>query len=172
MFRISIIRETQTLRNKTAIVTNYVVTQSHHSVNEGDGDHQPVNPKPQEQQNGLAYKDMSDFLYFTATIIFFVLQVAGSCFIPSVDLIFEFVGVICVNCMSFLFPSIFYLTASKKYHANRINTLKSFNSTSDWGVIKRNKCLEMSSYVHIVLGVICFFAGMFNNIHGLVSKHE
>ena len=171
MFRISIIRETQTLRTKTAVVSNYV-TKSHHSVNDGDGEQESEAKNNNEDvaQNGLAYKDMSDVLYYSATIIYFLLQVAGSCFIPSVDIIFEFVGVICVNCMSFIFPSILYLTATKRYHANRVTILKSFNSMTEAALIKRNKCLEICAYVQLVLGIICFFAGMFNNIHGLVAK--
>ena len=62
---------------------------------------------------------MSDYWYYSGTIAYFGLIIIGSCFIPSVDEIFEFVGVICVNCMAFLFPSFFYLKASKLYHGDR-----------------------------------------------------
>jgi len=58
---------------------------------------------------------MSNTAYYVTTILYFTLTVVGACLIPSVDIIFEFVGVICVNCMAFMFPAVFYLTAAKKY---------------------------------------------------------
>ena len=66
----------------------------------------------------LEKAEISSFTYYVSTIIFFTVTVIGACVIPSVDIIFEFVGVIGVNCMAFLFPAVFYLTASKRYHKN------------------------------------------------------
>jgi hypothetical protein len=111
---------------------------------------------------------MSSFYYYTSTIIYFGLILVGSCFIPSVDVIFEFAGVICVNCMSFLFPSFFYLHASKRYHASREQTLQSFTKT-EGHPIQRNLLLEFCAWFQIGLGVVAFVAGMFNNIHGLIN---
>ena len=112
--RITVIRETQTLRNKTALVSNF---------NAGSTVNDTMEAAKEPAQNGLAYKDMSSFYYFTATIIYFLLTVAGSCLIPSVDEIFEFIGVICVNCMSFIFPASFYLSATTRYRSSRESVL-------------------------------------------------
>ena len=77
---------------------------------------QKLAQKQEEGEGGLAYKDMKDSYYYASTLLYYSLMVVGSCLIPSVDEIFEFVGVICVNCLAFMFPSTFYLTASSRYH--------------------------------------------------------
>ena len=92
-------------------------------------------------QQGLAYKDMQPKYYYSITILFWGLILIGSVFIPSVDEIFEIIGVVCVNCIAFLFPGFFYLSASKKYHAsNRTETLSKFEPGQSY--IARNKVLE------------------------------
>ena len=104
------------------------------------------------------YKDISNFLYYTSSLSFFGLTVVGSCFIPDVDIIFEFVGAICVNCMAFIFPAVFYLTAT-----NRIQ--KEMGSKAP----PRRKFLECTAYLKLVLGTVAFCAGMFNNIYGIIN---
>jgi len=62
---------------------------------------------------------MKDSYYYGASLAYFGLIVAGSILIPSVDEIFEFVGAICVNGLSFIFPAIFYIVADSRYKFNR-----------------------------------------------------
>jgi len=162
--RITIIRETQALR-ATAVLNDFAA-ESRDSINQAG-----QNPD-QEVDDGLAYKDISNFLYYTSTCMFYGITVAGSCLIPSVDEIFEFVGVICVNCVAFMFPSIFYLTASRRYHAHRTQLVEGFGGDSSTQKIKRNKCLEACCYAQITIGAIAFVAGMFNNIHGLIDTDK
>ena len=69
-------------------------------------------------KEGLAYFDMKPVYYYGGTLIMYGTIVAGSIFIPDVKLIFEFVGLICVNCLSFIFPSLFYIFANKHYYRN------------------------------------------------------
>ena len=54
---------------------------------------------------------MADSTYFLATITLYCLTVLLACIIPDVDVIFEFVATISVNCLSFIFPAVFYLMA-------------------------------------------------------------
>lgn len=75
---------------------------------------QPVN-EDDEEDGGLAYLDMKDKYYYGATLTYFFIIVFGAITIPSVDTIFEFVGSICINCLSFFFPGIFYLFANWRY---------------------------------------------------------
>lgn len=60
---------------------------------------------------------MPDSTYFIATITLYCLTVLLACIIPDVDVIFEFVATISVNCLSFIFPSVFYLMAKNKYES-------------------------------------------------------
>lgn len=114
----------------------------------------------------LAYKDMNSFYYYLVTFIYYILCVLGSVFIPKIDVIIEFVAVICVNFMSFIFPSVFYLTASKNYHSRRVNIIESF---SEGMPSKRNKCLELASWGQILLGIVYFIVGFYSNIYGIIN---
>ena len=150
------------MRTGTALVSNY------NARSNRDPSLGPLKETDEEGgKTGLAYKDMSPFYYYFATITFYVLAIAASCIIPDVDLIFEFVGVICVNCMAFLFPGVFYLTASKRYFAKKRTTS---NFMPEVNELKRNKCLEFTAYVKIFAGIIVLVAGMFNNIHELLEE--
>jgi len=156
--RITIIRETQTLRKTAALGAVDPLRESEGSINQKA-------KEVGEPMDGLAYKDMKDSYYYSSTIIYYALIIVGSCLIPSVDEIFEFVGVICVNCLAFMFPSTFYLTAVKRYHKNNSALLNP-------AVTKRNKCLEATAYFQIAFGIVVFCAGMFNNIHGLIDTSK
>ena len=70
-----------------------------------------------------------------------------------------------LNCLAFMFPSTFYLTAVKRYHKNNSALLNP-------SVTKRNKCLEATAYFQIAFGIVVFCAGMFNNIHGLIDTSK
>ena len=80
------------------------------------------------------YKDMSNCLYYTATLSFFTTIVFGSCVVPNVDIIFQFVGAICSNCMAMIFPALFYLTAVKRAQKDVTQETP-----------PRKKCLEYSA---------------------------
>lgn len=94
---ISIVRETQSLRQETKTVDPASM--------QGD-------------ENSLAYKDMKDSYYYVATIIYFAIIVAGAIVIPSVDQIFEFIATISVNALGFIFPAVFYFIGHKKFAYN------------------------------------------------------
>lgn len=113
----------------------------------------------QKDEGGLAYKDMSNCYYYLATILYFGATVAGSCFIPSVDEIFEFVGVICVNCLGFIFPAVFYLVAASRYRKLYPHS-------------KRRTCLEAAAWIQLIFGILVVGFGMFNNIYGLIHPHK
>ena len=72
-----------------------------------------------EDEGGLAYLDMKDQYYYGGSLIYFFIIVFGAITIPSVDTIFEFVGSICINCLSFLFPGSFYLIANARFRLSR-----------------------------------------------------
>ena len=57
--------------------------------------------------------------YYGATLTYYFAIVLGSILIPSVDVIFEFVGAICGVALGFIFPASFYIYANQVYPENR-----------------------------------------------------
>ena len=122
-----------------------------------------------DDDNQLAYKDMSDVYYYVATIIYFAIIVAGSILIPSVDQIFEFIATISVNALGFIFPSVFYFVAQAKFPQNIEGKTKS----RKWQVTKsQNQWMMISSITQIILGVLAFGFGMFNDIAGFIVHED
>jgi hypothetical protein len=74
-------------------------------------------PPSQEQA------EMADSLYYLATISYYGLAVFGACVIPDVDIIFEFVAAVCINCLTFIFPSVFYLKARKMFPESQSSSI-------------------------------------------------
>ena len=97
------------------------------SLNEKNASQEHIAPVIVDD-GGLAYKDMNDVYYYVGTIFYYGLAVFGSCVIPAVDEIFEFIGTICVNCIGFIFPAIFYLSASRRYYRKREGLLSAHNN--------------------------------------------
>jgi amino acid permease len=156
MSKISIVRETQTLRkveNEDKLVDDLGNLAA---INDGN----------------LAYKDMKSIYYYAFTLVYYVIILAGAIFIPKIDTVIEFVGVICVNCMSFIFPSMFYLSASKNYQKNRANLVKNFSPDFEGLVQKRNMTLEVISYATLGMGAVYFVIGFYNNIYGIVNNES
>ena len=71
------------------------------------------------EDDGLAYKDMKNSYYYGATLAYYFTIVLGAIVIPSVDVIFEFVGAICGVALGFIFPATFYIYANRVYPENR-----------------------------------------------------
>ena len=98
-------------------------------------------------------QDMSESLYYFGTIIYYGLGVFGACVIPDVAVIFEFVATICVNTLTFILPSVFYLKARKQYPDSQ-----------------SSRVLVVCSYIQFSMGIIAFVAGMFDNIYGIIKN--
>lgn len=108
----------------------------------------------------LEYKEMNDCYYYFATIGFQAVVVFAACSIPHVDIVFNLVEVICVNCICFFFPALFYLIAAHKKQVRNENQRLLGKSIND---IPRNKTLEWCSYITFILGVIAFTLGAIDN---------
>lgn len=106
---------------------------------------------------------MNPVYYYSATIIMYVLVVLGSIFIDNVSLIFEFVGLICINCLSFIFPAMFYIYANKQYYKN-LKITDAF--------IEPNMTLIGTAWLQLLIGVVAFVLGMINNIKGIIDDHN
>ena len=109
--KITIVRETQSIRvNKNAV--------GKYTIGGGDTGDATSQTDPKTVDSSLAYKDISNKIYYPVTLLYFGLMILGAIVIPAVDIIFDFVGAITVNCVAFIFPSVFYLLARKVFKNN------------------------------------------------------
>ena len=69
----------------------------------------------QAQQDGLAYKDMNDSLYYASTLTLFILEAACAILIEDVTTVFGLLGAVAVTCLGFFFPGIFYIFSQMRF---------------------------------------------------------
>lgn len=112
----------------------------------------------------LAYKDMKDLYYYSATLIYFIAAILGACFIPEIDIIFEFIASITVNFMGFILPSMFYIKADSMQRKKRENLVGQHNDEQPY---QTNKVLLASAYLQLLLGLGAFVVGITNNVLSL-----
>ena len=91
----------------------------------------------------MAYKDMKDSYYYTATILLFLFEAALAIAIPDVEIVFNFVSAIAVSCLGFLFPAAFFLGAERQFKI-------------DEELRQKNKYHRIMAYIHLVLGIVIF----------------
>ena len=185
--RITVVRETQTIRQTSKIFTIIRDDDAQHpggiksrqSVNKSlDKSACSDEEKKGNGQDGLAYKDMKALYYYSGTLIYFGLTILGSCVIPDVDIVFEFIGTICVNALTFIFPTMFYLMAKRKFK-DRIPILNKFiddeqssgmRRSNCWSFLDDEKFLTICCYINFSIGCVAFVAGMTNNIYGIIDE--
>lgn len=125
--RVSFVRETASLIN-LAMMTSKL----HQEENELN-----------RQNEGLAYKDMKDCHYYSATIFLFLFEAGMAIAIPDVEIMFNFVSAIAASCLGFLFPAVFFLGAERQFQV-------------DEETKKRNSYHRVMAYFHLVLGIFIF----------------
>ena len=69
----------------------------------------------EEADKAADYKDMNPKIYYTVTIILYIIVVSCACMMDDIGVIFEFIGAICCSCLLFIIPGSFYLIAHKKF---------------------------------------------------------
>lgn len=99
------------------------------STNNNDDD-ESVDGEDQVVSTGLAYKDMKDCYYYTASILCLASICFLACVVPNVSIVFNLISIISCNCTSFFFPSIFYITAAKRYYFSRNSLLEDHNNNT------------------------------------------
>lgn len=70
----------------------------------------------ENQQDTNFYGDISFKAYFVTTTIIVLTQLVGACTIDFINKIVPWTSIISTNCIEFLFPSLFYLVALRRYH--------------------------------------------------------
>lgn len=72
------------------------------------------------EEAAMDYKYMNESYYYSATIILFLLEAILAIIIPDIDIVFNFVSAFAVSCLGFLFPSVFFIYAEKKFEINKL----------------------------------------------------
>jgi len=101
---------------------------------------------------------MKNVYYYSATLILFGLQILISIFVNDVTAVFDFVAAIAVSCLGFIFPSVFFLTASKRY-------LKDGHKKS-YGYER------FLSYLNLFLGIVAFILGILSNVVTILQSSD
>ena len=102
----------------------------------------------------MAYKTMPMCLYLFATLGYYVVIIIGAISIPSIDIVFDFVGAIAITSIAFFFPAYLYPRAVKKFNV----PIK--------GEVATNMKL---SCIFMVVGVICMSLGIFSTVYAIYS---
>ena len=68
--------------------------------------------------NGLAYKDINVYAYYAVTLLLYFLIVLMGSTLPSVDIVFDFLGCVTVDAIGFVMPAVFYLKGREIYAKN------------------------------------------------------
>ena len=117
---VSTVRETQTLMAVIRSSKKDGENLRNSSLNENEN----LGGEEQEISNKLAYKDMKDIYYYSSSILCLATTCFLACVVPNVSIVFNLVSIVSCNCTSFFFPSLFYITAAKRYYASRENLLQ------------------------------------------------
>jgi hypothetical protein len=104
-----------------------------------------------EENQQLAYKDMSASQYYGLTLLMYGLIILGACFIDNLGVILGFVASLSISGISFFFPSVFYHYAAKRAQAE----VSTFMSVNKWA--------------NFMMGMFVFCLGMYSNIKGIVT---
>ena len=99
-------------------------------VGTNNDDDESMEGDEQVLSNKLAYKDMKDIYYYSASILSLATICFLACVVPNVSIVFNLVSIVSCNCTSFFFPSIFYITAAKRYYLGRNSLLEDHNNTT------------------------------------------
>ena len=71
-----------------------------------------------DEGNGLAYKDINAYAYYAVTLLLYFLIVLMGSTLPSVDIVFDFLGCVTVDMIGFVMPAVFYLKGREIYAKN------------------------------------------------------
>jgi len=103
------------------------------------------------EANRLAYKDMNMCYYVTATLTVYGLAILVAILIDDISKVFDFVGAISSSAQCFIFPSWFYLGATKQFGG-------------------ANSGLKCSCYCFIVIGFLNFVLGIYAAIDNILKS--
>ena len=70
--------------------------------------------KPWSQRRHIQNKKQTDLIFFWVTVILYVVVLIFATFLKEIGPIFNIVGAICANTISFLLPAAFYLKVRRK----------------------------------------------------------
>ena len=107
----------------------------------------------------MAYKDMKNLYYYTATLLLFLAETFFAIFIPDIDVVFNFVSAFSVSCLGFFFPAVFFIWSEKKYGNNQ-------------EVLQRNKIHRIMAWFHLFFGTFIFLLCFTQSILSIIETNK
>ena len=102
---------------------------------------------------------MNNLYYYLSTLLLYSIEATLAILVSDVTVVFDFVAALCVTCIGFGFPAVFFITAHNKYGQQE----------KDQEKITYRKSIRKWAYFHGVLAVIVCIVCLTNNIIGLIS---
>ena len=72
----------------------------------------------------MAYKEMSDLLYYTSTIILYIVIAFSATQLGDITAIIDMISAYAISCMAFFVPAVFYRKGVKKFGVEIDKTVK------------------------------------------------
>ena len=91
---------------------------------------------------------MKPVYYYTATLLFYGIQMGLAVVISDIGTIFDFASAIAISALAFIFPGMFYKMAKAKYAKD----------------IPTDKCDNYWSTAFLIIGSVNFCLGMYSSI--------
>lgn len=109
-----------------------------------------LNSLPSNKLTALAYKSMSNWIYYSVTVALFALQLYLAIVLTDLGDIFGFVGTFSATSLCYFNPSLLFIIAVKDYATRYYK-----DDHRGWIV---------TAYVNLALGLVCFGLFLYSNI--------
>ena len=112
------------------------------------------------EKSQLAYKELSDEIFFVYTFLIYLAIVLCSIFIKDITKIFDSVEAVGSSCLTFLFPGAFYIM-TYAYHAKERKKQKFMS-----------KCYLLLSWFMIMLGIIMTCVALYVSFYKMFNEND
>ena len=102
----------------------------------------------------MAYKSMNPLIYFSVTILLYIVEITLAILLDDIGQIFGFIGTFAGCGLQFFIPSMFVIIGMNTFGTEEFNS--------------QNKIWKTSAYINFAVGVVLFFVFLANNVLGIV----
>lgn len=100
----------------------------------------------------MAYKDMNSYIYYSITIVLFIMEMTIACLTTNIGLVLDFASAFSITFLAFWFPSFYYLKAEKKYEC------------------EQNSLMHKTSIILIFVGIFNCAISLFSAFYSIFTE--